>query len=416
MTVVFESGYTLPANDMPLENARILHSRNWRNPHTFNTSPGNADFPASSLQNPLTYEKWRPFTNFLPDVIDLSTDWTPTDVTVAGTNVIDEGTSTGFHSIQYAVTFAADDWVFGVIVDATDCPEFELHLFDGTTVSRRWFNLQDGTVGTGSGGATDATIRDLGNGQYMCRIVATAAAGTGFVKIQMGEGGESNNYTGENRTLRILETFVNEYQGFLTMRNLGAREADCFCIAGHNLGSRGATVLFLHDSNGDGSFTQIDSVTPTDDSPIMFIFEPITSADWRIRIDDGAMPEAAVVKVGKALQMERQINGNHRPEVYNRNTVSDTNRSETGETLGRTVQRTSLDASFSWNILTDDWVDANWPDLQLAVEKEPFFVAWRPLDRQEVALCDATDTPQVNYTGDSNFMTGLLRAEAVAWS
>lgn len=60
MTVIFESGYSLPSGDQPLKHARIAHSRNWLEGGTATASSTATDFFADAPLNTLTYEFWKP--------------------------------------------------------------------------------------------------------------------------------------------------------------------------------------------------------------------------------------------------------------------------------------------------------------------------------------------------------------------
>jgi hypothetical protein len=60
MSVVFQSGYTLPGGDQPLTHARIAHSLNWRSGGTAAASSTASGYFANAPLNTLTYEKWRP--------------------------------------------------------------------------------------------------------------------------------------------------------------------------------------------------------------------------------------------------------------------------------------------------------------------------------------------------------------------
>lgn len=60
MTVLFESGYSLPGPDQPLKHARIAHAGNWNAGGTITASTTAAGFSAAAPDNSLTYEKWQP--------------------------------------------------------------------------------------------------------------------------------------------------------------------------------------------------------------------------------------------------------------------------------------------------------------------------------------------------------------------
>lgn len=190
-------------------------------------------------------------------------------------------------------------------------------------------------------------------------------------------------------------------------------ECDACCIGAHNLFTAGSTLKVQYFS---GSWQTLIDVTPTDDSPIYAIFEPITAQRWRIEVNGSAVaPEIGVIRFGKSLQMPRPINGGHNPLELARNTELRTNLSETGEFLGKTIQRRYLETSFAWNIVEDTWINANWPDLQKALESEPFFIAWRPGDDAGVGYCYVDDVPRAQYTGEANLMNASMRVMARSW-
>lgn len=156
-----------------------------------------------------------------------------------------------------------------------------------------------------------------------------------------------------------------------------AAKCDYCCIAGHDMGTRGASLSVQYY---DGSTWQavIAATQIRDNSPIFCIFAPQTASQWRVSITGTTLPKISVIRFGKALQMQRPIFGGHSPITLARQTVLRSNKSETGEYLGRSKTRTFLQTGFSWSNLTTAWVRAWWPDLQRAVETEPFWIAWRP--------------------------------------
>ena len=64
MTVIFQSGYTLPSGDYPLTHARIAHSLNWLSGGTASVSTTATGFYADAPLNTLTYERWKPTSVF----------------------------------------------------------------------------------------------------------------------------------------------------------------------------------------------------------------------------------------------------------------------------------------------------------------------------------------------------------------
>lgn len=193
-----------------------------------------------------------------------------------------------------------------------------------------------------------------------------------------------------------------------------AAECDYCCIAAHTLGTNGNTLQIQY-WNGSSWSGVIPSTAITTDAPIMAIFTPQNRQRWRIQISNGTAPEIGVVKFGKALQMQRMIYQGHTPVDYGRNTILRSNYSETGEYLGRTKQRTYLTTAFQWDHLTASWVRDNWGDMQRAVEAEPFWIAWRPSNYDEVGFFQTDQVPVASNTGPGDMMGASLQVRARGW-
>lgn len=190
--------------------------------------------------------------------------------------------------------------------------------------------------------------------------------------------------------------------------NHGSAAAVNYCAIGaHTMGSNGNTLLVQY-FNGSTWTSVIPSTAITTDEPIFCIFESQTRQRWRISISGGTAPEVGVIKFGTALQMQRALYGGHAPIPMARQTIMRSTKSETGEFLGRSKQRTYLATQYSWEHLTSTWVRANWPSFQKAVEESPFFIAWRPATFGDVALCQTDEIPIPTNMGIKNLMAVSL--------
>lgn len=386
-----QTGYSLPGADKPLTHARILHAGN-RFPIKSVTASAEASatFPALAVDNALTAERWKPFANLLADEANFAGSvWTATNVTVgADGQTITETAVSGAHGLEQSVTWnsAGGDAVFAVDIDRQSLPEIQLLAFDGTNTRTCWFDLRDLTVGS----VFNATgqIIALGGDSYRLKMYFTANSAAGRVEIQFGNGSEATSYGGSvDNTVRITRAIATAGEATLRLDTFAGQIGTMFAIAGHNLGTGGARITFQHDSNADGTFTDIEAVTPTDDSPIMFLFGAITSSRWQIKIDRGALPEVAVVRVGAPLQMERAIHQGQQPLKNNRQTAVRGNLSEAGQWIGRSTIRTALQGQFEWKHLTPAFIAANIDGrdgIIQAMEREPAFIAWRPETYDEV--------------------------------
>lgn len=182
-------------------------------------------------------------------------------------------------------------------------------------------------------------------------------------------------------------------------------------IAAHTCGSDGVIVSVEY---WDGtSWMPIDSVAPTDDSPIMFLFQTVSSDMLRVLFTGSVAPEVGVLKFGIVLELPDQIFSGHVPVSLGRRTVLRSNYSDTGEFLGRTRQRSFQETAFSWDKLPRAWIDAWWPDLQRAIESEPFWIAWRPSSFQDVAFAQVDEVPIPSFTGMRDFMAAEFSVRAL---
>jgi len=169
---------------------------------------------------------------------------------------------------------------------------------------------------------------------------------------------------------------------------------DYCCVGAHNMGTNGNSFQVQYWTGS--AWSDLTAVTAlTSDMPIMAIFEPQAAQRWRVSISGGTVPELGVIKFGAALQMPRPMYGSHTPLDFSRTTTMRSNRSVLGEFLGRTKLRSTLSTSFDWQHITRAWIDTNWKSLQLAIEEDPYFIAWRPGQFSEVGLCytDASPIP-----------------------
>ena len=160
-----------------------------------------------------------------------------------------------------------------------------------------------------------------------------------------------------------------------------AVSVDYLAIAAHTLGTSGCTVKPQY-SDDDAVWNDVTGITahsPTDDSPIMFLFAASSHRYWRLNITAGSStPSIGVIYIGAALAMTRPLYGGHAPLDLSRNTVIRPQRSERGQFLGRSKIRSGYSTSFSWTNLDPTFYR---DEFDLFVEEArcfPFFIAWRP--------------------------------------
>ena len=215
-----------------------------------------------------------------------------------------------------------------------------------------------------------ARILHANNWKTNTNIGVTASAGTGYDKDALKNSLTYEKYKQATGT-----------SGTIAIQTGDSDAANCIGIAAHTMGTEGVTLSI----DSAGSVTILSGEVIADDSPIMVIFAPVASNDFRISWTGGA-PEVGVIKIGNALQMQEPFYGGFAPSRTNRQTVVRGNLSEGGEFLGRTKIRTVSQARYEWEHLTAAWCDDddNLPALIKGIEAEPFFLAWRPGETEDV--------------------------------
>lgn len=191
-----------------------------------------------------------------------------------------------------------------------------------------------------------------------------------------------------------------------------AQTVDYAALAGHTL--TGCTIRFEYWSGAAWVALTPDTAI-TDNGPLLALFPPVSAAQWRLYIVSGPVPEIAVIKFGRALQMEVPFYGGHTPIDLGRKTILKSTFSESGEYLGRSRLRVMLGTSFAWQHLTAAWVRANWPTLQKAVETEPFWIAWRPSQYGEVGYCQTDAVPVPENMGIRDLMSVEMTVRGLAY-
>jgi len=193
----------------------------------------------------------------------------------------------------------------------------------------------------------------------------------------------------------------------------GATDVNYIAIAAHTFGTDGTTCLSQY---WDGAAWQdLEEVTPSDDSPILFIFDDQTATKYRIYLTGSTTPRVGVVYIGKLLEMQRSIYAGHTPITLTRRTEYKTNISENGQWLGRSIVRGGSNTSYSWSNLTPSWYRANFDPFVEAARTTPFFIAWNPSDYpDEVGYVWTTSDIEPANSGTRGFMDVSMKVEGLA--
>jgi hypothetical protein len=182
-------------------------------------------------------------------------------------------------------------------------------------------------------------------------------------------------------------------------------------IAAHNL--RGGNVIVEHSTNAT-SWTTINNVTPQKNSPMMFIFPPVTAGFIRVTVS-ATNASVGVIYAGKTIEMQRAVFGGINPINFSRATTIRPNQSESGVWLGRNVIREGSETAVTWQNLTYDWYKANFDDFAEESRKYPFFFAMRPETYPEIVGYVWTNGDIIPTTsGVRNFLSVTVPMQGVS--
>jgi hypothetical protein len=200
-----------------------------------------------------------------------------------------------------------------------------------------------------------------------------------------------------------------------TLETAADGSVDTVFIAAHNLGSTGSTVTIGTSSATSGSFTTRATIVPTDDSTIAAMFNTGAGAAHtirRIQISISGASSAVqigIIRAGVALQMERPVFGGVRPIGLNRLAETRHAMSETGQWLGRTIQRQALATEMSWQHLSSAWYRANFDAFARALPQTPFGLIQNAARMPEsVAWCWTDSVPAPENMGVIDLMSVSL--------
>ena len=187
---------------------------------------------------------------------------------------------------------------------------------------------------------------------------------------------------------------------------------DCICIGAHNLGAIGATVSITYSTDGTTfvdwapdfdvggraaimSYTQ----TPKQVKAIQIFIQAGTTATGYI----------GYISAGEALQMQRPFFNGHQPYTDADVTEYYSNRTESGNIIGRQIRRRGYETTYEWQNIDDAWYRYNIPVFKDYAKKWPMFVAWNLLEYpDDVAFGETTgDIKASMQNGTRTKRTGL---------
>lgn len=198
--------------------------------------------------------------------------------------------------------------------------------------------------------------------------------------------------------------------GTLTATLPSPAEIDGIAIAAHTCGSSGVTVTV--SGLIDGDWVQLhDPISPDDDEPIMVAFR-LAEVD-AVRVALSAPARIGVFHAGAMLEMPQPAYNSLPPLALIRSTTYETNKSQTGQFMGRSVASSSRPFEASWSHLTEAWVRDEFLPFALAARNAPFFIALRPAGYPtDVGYVLTSDDTAPSRMGIRDYLQLSLKGEA----
>lgn len=193
-----------------------------------------------------------------------------------------------------------------------------------------------------------------------------------------------------------------------------AAPVDCVFVAAHNLA--GCNIVIATSPTTSAAFTTRATILPGDNGTIAALFtdrdgNPISARRVRLTVTGGgATRTAGIIRVGKALELPIPIYGGHGPISWNRRSEIEPQVSETGQWLGATIKRRSLQASYAWEYLAADWYAENFEPFAQTLPARPFGIIGNPslMGQADVGWCRALSDPSPQNMGVRNYLAVSL--------
>lgn len=189
---------------------------------------------------------------------------------------------------------------------------------------------------------------------------------------------------------------------------------DTIAIAAHTLGTEGASFVISVFFTDVAEWFDVYSDTATSDEPIVLpLFAPVTTVS-QVRITIDKQAEIGVIYIGERLLMPLTIYGGHTPDTLGRTVEFTTAESVTGNFLGRTVERSGYEVSYSFKYLGAAWYRQHFDKFARDAIRNPFFIAWYPSRYPKEVVYGWTDKPIVpNNSGLKDYLDVTFTVKAI---
>jgi len=191
-----------------------------------------------------------------------------------------------------------------------------------------------------------------------------------------------------------------------------AKAIDYWGIAGHNLGSDGASAAIAW-SDDNISYTTIETLNPTTDAVIFSTFTSVSHRYTKVTVTGVTSAKIARLHVGTTDDLSGVLAAPFtQPELAAEYQFT-TPISQGGLPLGRSVKHTSYEFDMVFNTVATSWVEANWLALYAQIAVSPFFLLWDATNHStDTAFAWLQRNAKPNYS-DPLYHTYTLRCRGV---
>lgn len=165
-----------------------------------------------------------------------------------------------------------------------------------------------------------------------------------------------------------------------------ARDADCLCIAAHDLGSKGAT-LTLETWNGAG-WDAGPSIAPTDDSTIMVLFPLATNDQWRLSISGPTAINIGYAALGRRIVLPGIV-GDYTPTDWGERIEVLGGLTQSGQFLPQRVLSYGAETTVNLGRIEKNWHKQKGRAFQRHYDEGRafFFAGWPDVLADDIAMC-----------------------------
>lgn len=206
------------------------------------------------------------------------------------------------------------------------------------------------------------------------RIAAYPLEADLLLDTTSGQPGFDNDFAIDGNTWTFWRPVFFPAQ--LVFNFASAQTFSYMALASHNCGTAGIQVI-AQEWNGS-AWLGIETHSPTDDGPILFLFANRTRTRARF-VFNNAIPTIGIAMVGQIIELPRKaqfVGGapfNERDQTIYSDTISDG-----GHRLERFARRRAQSVEMQVNNLSETWCKTVLEPLRRHMEGNPVFIADRP--------------------------------------